>query len=72
MTPPRLHFLCDFRKKTDATGKVYFIGELGNRHLFLNTEGENLKLYMGGQIEVDLGWKKHRSGSIQANDRQRP
>jgi hypothetical protein len=41
----------------DAKGKTYYIGELGNRHLFLNLDGENLKFYLGGQIKPD-DWKK--------------
>jgi hypothetical protein len=54
MTGPRLHFLCKFRKKTDATGRIYYTATLGNSRLLLYTtvEGE-LSFYLGGQLEAE-------------------
>lgn len=57
---PRLHFLCNLKKKMDAEGKIYFSGELGNSRLLLFPDDQDLKFYLGGQIVVD-GWRKNLS-----------
>jgi|GEM_PF-3920099 len=51
---PRPHFLCTFRKRTDAQGRTYFSGTLGNSRLllYLTAEGD-LTFYLGGQVEPE-------------------
>jgi hypothetical protein len=56
-----LHFLCTFQRIFDVDGKPCFAGTLGNRRLLIYADGQDLQLFMGEQIKVDLGWKKQRS-----------
>ena len=63
MAIPKLHFLCIFRKKTDAAGRVHYIGELGNSRLLIYPDGDNLKLYLGNPVDAAPGWMKGKNGS---------
>ena len=47
------HFLCTFQKKIDGNGKTYFSGRLGNSRLLIYPDDQDLRLYLGQQIEVE-------------------
>lgn len=50
----RRHFLCTFRPRMDASGRTYYMGQLGNSRLLLYpaNDGE-MMLYLGPQLEVE-------------------
>jgi len=48
-----MHFLCNFEKRINAQGEIYYSGSMGNSRLLLFTDGDDLKFYLGGQIEVE-------------------
>lgn len=61
-----MHFLCDFKKRMNAKGDIFYIGSMGNSRLLLFTDGDDLKFYLGGQIEVEKkSFYNRRSGTNQ-------
>jgi hypothetical protein len=61
------HFLCVFRRRVDATGKLYYAGTLGNSRLLLfpGEDGE-LAFYLGRPLVNE----KNAPGSFQRRDRK--
>jgi len=50
---PKLHFLCQFMKRTDSSGRTYYSATLGNSRLLLFPTGDEMRLYLGEQIEPE-------------------
>jgi len=64
-----MHFLCDFKKRINGQGEIYYIGSMGNSRLLLFTDNQVLKLYLAGQIEVEKKSFYNRRSDRNANGR---
>ena len=64
-----MHFLCDFKKRINGQGEIYYSGTLGNSRLLLFTDGDDLKFYLGGQIEVEKKSFYNRRSDTNRNGR---
>lgn len=64
-----MHFLCNFKKRMNAQGEFYYIGSMGNSRLLLFTDGDDLKFYLGGQIEAEKKSFYNRRSDTNQNGR---